>query len=181
MDPEARTLKPDRDHPSSATTAPTSGHRSAPDAVWAAVREDYLAGMSAPEACRVHGVGLTALRGRAAREGWRRADQPWTPPTRLDPWDEGVALEAQVGGDLDRVELRELAYVAYRRMMRAVMRGDAAEALRWQRVRVVMDAEEAELERLGEAQEAAIWHSLHDDSPDGPNGSDGPDGVFRAD
>lgn len=122
------------------------GRRSAPDEVWAAVRDDYLAGMSAPEACRRHGVGLTALRLRAAREGWRRADQPWTPPDRLDPWDEGVALDEAVGGDLDQVELPQLSWIAFRRMMRAVLRGDAVDALRWRRVREAMDAEEAEID-----------------------------------
>lgn len=132
------------------------GRRSAPDEVWARAREDYLAGMSAPEVCRLHGVGVAALRARAARERWRRMDQPWTPPpNRLDVWDEGVALEDRVGGDLDRIELCELAFVAHRRMMRAVLRGDAAEALRWQRVRIAMDAEEAELDRLI-AQDEAI-------------------------
>ena len=167
------------------------GHRSAPDEVWAAVRDDYLAGLSAPEACRRHGVRLSALRDRAAREGWRRIDQPWAPRNRLDPDDEGVELEARVGGDLNKVELRELSYIAVRRMMRAVMRGDAADALRWRRVRDAMDAEDAEMERLAEQQEAirasrlgyaeldAMEAARSPDDPDGPDGSDGSDGVFR--
>jgi hypothetical protein len=50
-------------------------------------------GCRRPRSVSRHGVGRTALRTRAAREGWRRLDQPWTPPTRLDPWDEGRALE----------------------------------------------------------------------------------------
>jgi hypothetical protein len=112
------------------------------------VREDYLAGMSAPEACRRHGVGLSALRDRAGREGWRRIDQPWRPPNALDPWDEGLALEDRTGGDLDKIEMRELSFVAHRRMMRAALRGDAAEALRWRRVRLAMDLEEEEVQRF---------------------------------
>ena len=115
------------------------GRYSAPEEVWAAVRVDYLAGMSAPEVCHRYGVGLTAMRTRAAREGWRRADQPWTPRGRLDPDDEGAALEARVGGDLDRVDLRDLTWIAHRRMMRAVMRGEAVEALRWRRVHRAME------------------------------------------
>lgn len=144
----------------------------APDEVWTQVREAYLAGVSAPECCRRHGVGLTALRDRARREGWRRIDQPWTPPNRLDPDDEGVVLEEEVGGDLDKVELRQLSYVAFRRMMRAVMRGDAAEALRWRRVRLAMDEEEAEIDRLV-AQQESVRHYLGY-----PDDADGPDGVF---
>ncbi|HVL41690.1 MAG TPA: hypothetical protein VM348_05990, partial [Brevundimonas sp.] len=86
--------------------------------------------------------------------GWRRVDQPWAPRNRLDPDDEGVELEARVGGDLNKVELRELSFIAARRMMRAVLRGDATDALRWRRVRDAMDAEDAEMERLAEQQDA---------------------------
>ena len=157
--------------------------RAAPDGVWAAVREDYLAGRSAPDCCRRHGVGLTSLRNRAAKEGWRRQDQPWTPPTTLDPWDEGVELEARVGGDLDKVEYAELAHVAHRRMMRAVMRGDATEALRWRRVELIMNEVEAENDRLAEAQDAAIWHANNRreaDCVDGLDGLDGLDGVLES-
>ena len=49
-------------------TSTGRGVACAPDAVWARVREDYLAGRSATECCRRHGVGLTSLRNRAARE-----------------------------------------------------------------------------------------------------------------
>ncbi|KQY88075.1 MULTISPECIES: hypothetical protein [unclassified Brevundimonas] len=139
--------------PDGAPATSTNGHRSAPDEVWAQVRQDYLAGISAPECCRRHGVGLTALRKRAAGEGWRRADQPWTPPVRLDPWDEGVLLEDRVAGDLDKVELHELEWIADRRMMRAVLRGDAVEALRWRRVRAVIESDARELARRIHADE----------------------------
>ena len=99
------------------TIPPAAAGRScAPDAVWAAVRDDYLAGVSAPECCRRHGVGLTTLRARAAAGGWRRADLPWTPRNALDPADEGVALEVRVGGDLDKIDLGQgrFAFVAAR-------------------------------------------------------------------
>lgn len=143
--------------PDGAPATSTNGQRPAPDEVWAQVREDYLAGISAPECCRRHGVGLTALRKRAAGEGWRRADQPWTPPVRLDPWDEGVLLEERVAGDLDQVELHELEWVADRRMMRAVLRGDAVEALRWRRVRYVLEADARELAQRIHADEVMRW------------------------
>ncbi|WP_125255596.1 hypothetical protein [Brevundimonas fluminis] len=149
--------------------------RIAPDAVWAQARADYLAGLSAPQVCRRHGVGLSTLRDRAAREGWRRVDQPWTPPDRLDPDDEGRALELSVDGDLDRVDPRQLSWVAARRMMRAAMRGDAVEALRWRRVRLAMDAEEAELARFLAAEDQA-GRRIHG-APD-PDSPDCPDPVF---
>lgn len=145
----------------------------APPEVWAAVRDDYLAGVPATECCRRHGVGLTTLRKRAGLEGWRRVDQPWTPPDRLDPWDEGVELEDRVEGDLDRVEIGALAWVAHRRMMRAVLRGDAAEALRWRRVRLAMDEEEAEMAQWLERDEA---RAVHRGDP-GPADVPPPDGA----
>ena len=154
---------------------PGEGRRAAPEEVWAAVRVDYLAGMSAPEACRRYGVGLSAMRARAAREGWRRTDQPWTPRSRLDPEDEGAELEARVGGDLDKVDLEELVWVAHRRMLRAVMRGEAVEALRWRRVHAAMADEQAELERFID-QEEAIRHMQS--GPDAVDASDASDGVF---
>lgn len=165
--------------PTPATPADGQGRRSAPDAVWAEVRADYLAGRSGPEVCRRHGVRLSTLRDRAAREGWRRADQPWTPPNRLDPWDEGLQLEASVGGDLDEIEPRELSFVANQRMMRAVLRGHAAEALRWSRVREIMKLDAADLERFIEQEEAyeirhaATVASDASDSSDGILGSVG--------
>lgn len=43
-------------------------------------------------------------------------------------------------------------------MMRAVMRGDAMQALRWRRVRLVMDDEQARIDRDAERHEAMDWH-----------------------
>jgi len=179
-------------------TGSSDGRRTAPDEVWTQVRDDYLSGVSAPECCRRHGVGLSALRARAADEGWRRVDQPWTPPnTRLDPDDEGLALEERVNGDLDQIPLGELALVAFRRMMRAVLHGDAAEALRWRRVRLAVDAEDAHLNRLydkarserlkadslrdralGDAIVAAARADYEAALAQVPDASDASDGVF---
>jgi hypothetical protein len=51
-------------------------------------------------------------------------------------------------------------------MMRAVMRGHAAEALRWRRVRLMLLEEEAELERLM-AQDEAVWRMTRGARPAG--------------
>ena len=117
-----------------------------PDAVWDAVREDFLAGLSGPECCQRHGVGLTSLRKRAASEGWRRIDQPWRVATDPDINDEGKILEDEVCGDLDEIGPRTLSWLAERRMTRAVLRGDAAGALRWRRVRAAMQVDEVEFQ-----------------------------------
>ncbi|WP_439470984.1 hypothetical protein [Brevundimonas sp.] len=133
------------------TAAPTdradAGLHTAPDEVWAQVRDDYLAGWSAPACCRRHGVGLSTLRKRAAEEGWRRTDRPWSRPNGLDLDDEGLALEEQFDGDLDQIPLGELSLVAFQRMMRAVLHGKAMEALRWRRVYKAIESEAAEVRR----------------------------------
>src|SRR5690606_25621986 len=101
-----------------------------------------LAGLPAHECCHRHGVTLPALRSRAARHRWRRIDQPWTAGNGLDPTDEGVKLEQRSEGDLDRIDIGELVFVAHRRMLRCALRGDAAGALRWRRVQTALEAEE---------------------------------------
>jgi hypothetical protein len=92
-------------------------------------------------------VGLSTLRKRAAEEGWRRTDQPWSRPNGLERDDEGLALEEQFDGDLDQIPLGELSLVAFQRMMRAVLHGKAMEALRWRRVYKAIEAEAAEVRR----------------------------------
>ena len=152
--------------------------RVAPEAVWKAVRADYLAGLSAPDCCRRHGVGLSALRVRAQREGWRRADQPWAPPVPIvDLMDEGRALEEQVEGDLDQVEPGDLSWVAYRRMQRAVLRGDAAEVVRWHKVHALMSADVEDMRRFIEQDRALAARRDPPYAPDGPHDPDGPDAL----
>lgn len=129
------------------------GRPAAPEAVWARVREDYVAGLSAADCRRRHGVGLTALYERARAEGWRRADRPWSPAVELDPEDEGAALDMAIDGDLDQVDHPLMIEVAYQRMKRAVLRGDANGALRWRRIRLALEADLAEIDRNFEALE----------------------------
>ena len=126
--------------------------RRIPDTVWEAVKADYLAGASGPDCCRRHGVGLSALRARAAREAWRRMDQPWMPPTRLDPYDEGLELEEAIGGDINQLEFGDLPHVARSRVARAVLRGDALAALRWRRVERMLQEDDDELKRWVEEE-----------------------------
>ena len=129
------------------------GRPAAPEAVWARVREDYVAGLSASDCRRRHGVGLTALYERARAEGWRRADRPWAPAVKLDPADEGAALNMAIDGDLDQVDHPLMIGVADQQMKRAVLRGDANAALRWRRIRLALVADLAEIDRYFEALE----------------------------
>ncbi|MFY7850934.1 MAG: hypothetical protein ACOVQ6_03975 [Brevundimonas sp.] len=163
-------------------TAPTRGVRIAPEAVWKEVRADYLAGMSGRDCARRHGVSLSALRVRAAREGWRRADQPWLPPVAdRDPWDEGRILVERVGGDLHQIEPGDLARVAWGRLTRAVIRGDAGEVLRWHKVQTLMRTEAEELERFIEEEEARAFERGDQPWPYAPTHPDDRDGMDSVD
>ena len=166
--------------PALSRTPARAGSLFAPDDVWAAVKRDYLGGLSAAECCLRHGVRMGTLRHRAARHGWRRVDLPWVPPARLDAQDEGVQLEERAGGDLDRIEMRELSFVAHRRMMRAALRGDAAEALRWRRVRLAMDLEEEEVQRFV-CREDWLLGQREAPVPDVAGAAAGPDGSDLSD
>lgn len=139
--------------PTPAPTPPTrarpgcprpSGTRSAPT-IWPAGRRRPVAAGTAS--------ALSTLRGRAADEGWRRADQPWAGPRGLDRDDEGLALEESVDGDLEQIGLGELSVVAFQRMMRAVLHGDAMAALRWRRLHQALGDEHRRLARLVEQEE----------------------------
>lgn len=139
--------------PDTRPDAADAGQTRLSEAVWDEIRADYLAGWSAPACCRRYGVGLSTLRGRAADEGWRCADQPWAGPRGLDRDDEGLALEESVDGDLEQIGLGELSVVAFQRMMRAVLHGDAMAALRWRRLHQALGDEHRRLARLVEQEE----------------------------
>lgn len=102
---------------------------------WAAARADYLAGLSAAGVCARYDLGLSALRARARREGWRRLDQAGPEPAdphALDPdliEDLDEELEAQGPPDLTAMTER-----ASRLADRALGLGRLAEAQGWMRL-----------------------------------------------
>lgn len=100
----------------------TDAYRIRTDETWAEARADYLIGFTAEEVCRRHDIGLSALRQRARREGWRRTDQ-----------DDPVAADDDLDV-FDDVEAPDLVDMAWRRLAAAVARGRAADAARWQRI-----------------------------------------------
>jgi hypothetical protein len=89
---------------------------------WAEARSDYLAGFTAEDVCRRYDIGLSALRLRARRERWRRADG-----VDPSPADDDLDLFADVEPD-DMVEMARL------RMVAAISRGQSTEAARWGRI-----------------------------------------------
>lgn len=91
------------------------------DDTWTQVRDDYLAGASAPQLCERYDVGLTALRTRARTEGWRRTDAPDPGPLPDDELEEAMPAA-------------ELCGLVLRRLSHAVRCGRLREALGWERL-----------------------------------------------
>jgi|GEM_PF-6024178 len=90
------------------------------DDTWEAIRTDYLAGDPAQVVADRYGVGLSTLRLRAAREHWRRRDQPDPEPFILDE-------------DAPAPDLETMARHALARMDHAIKKGRPAEAASWMR------------------------------------------------
>jgi hypothetical protein len=105
----------------------TDPYRIRTDETWAEARSDYLTGFTAEEVCRRHDIGLSALRQRARRKGWRRNDQ--ADPSPEDDFD--------VFDDLEPPELVEMAW---RRLAAAIARGRGVEAARRQRIHATLHA-----------------------------------------
>lgn len=115
---------------------------------WARAREDYLAGMPAEAVCRRHDLGLSAFRRRAARHGWRRADQD--DPAGTDD----LALYDDLGLDDEVVTAR-------RRYLQALEQGRSVEAARWRRLWLELSAQSRAINAdlypgLGPARIAAL-------------------------
>jgi hypothetical protein len=100
-------------------------HHIRPVETWVAVRDEYLAGLPAELVAERHGVSLSSVRTHARVEGWRRTDQPSSPPApRDDPL-------TDADEELDPADMAELAR---RHAARAILRGRAVEAERWTRI-----------------------------------------------
>ena len=112
-------------------------HNRRPPDAWAAIRQDYAAGVPARVAAERGGVSLSALRTRARRECWRRQDGCGPPP----PGDWSPDLEE--GLEADPALLAEEAWLNAARFTRL---GRLAEAAAWARMaahcrRAARDAE----------------------------------------
>lgn len=120
---------------------PTAPRIRSPE-TWERAREAYLGGMSAPEVCERFQLGRSALRERARKESWRRADQP-EPDIELDP-----DLDDDLDDDAPAPSPAEMAELAWRRAARAAKAGRLQESLGWTR----LCRQHRELEAQGFAQ-----------------------------
>lgn len=100
------------------------GYRIRPDAVWAEARDAYLWGFTAEEVCERYDLGLSAFKARAAREKWRRADQPHDLPD-----DPGLTSEDDLVASSE-----DLAAIAWGNAARALRASRSVEAQRWLRI-----------------------------------------------
>lgn len=124
----------------------TDPYRIRSDDAWAEARADYLTGFTAEEVCRRHDIGLSALRKRARREGWRRHDQ--ADPAVADD-------DLEVFEDLEPPDLVEMAW---RRLAAAIARGRGADAARWQRIHADLHARaQAEAEAVRNDDDREVW------------------------
>ncbi|MFC0632746.1 hypothetical protein [Brevundimonas balnearis] len=89
--------------------------------VWELARRDYLAGLSSSEVCERYGLARSTLHARAAREGWRRKDQP---PRTVTPF-------IHVTGDLAEATFFDLSEMAVLRLRQSILSGRAKEAAGW--------------------------------------------------
>lgn len=144
----------------------TDTHRTRSPDAWDQARADYLAGIPAEEVCRRHDLGLSALRARARRHGWRRADQP-------DPEIEDDDLDDYADADLN-----EMVDVAWRRVARALDRGASTEAARWMRIHEALHAraqaeataarkEADQVDHFASVRPGERWRFMPRLSPDG--------------
>jgi hypothetical protein len=99
-------------------------HRVHPQETWDLARADYLAGLSGPAVCARYGLGLAALRKRAAAGGWRRIDYPRPMPV----------MPIEVDGDIDEASYLDLALMAEMHLRDAIINGRATEAATWMRI-----------------------------------------------
>lgn len=99
-------------------------HRIHPPETWDRARDDYLAGLSGPAVCARYGLGLAALRKRAATGGWRRIDQP--PPVPTGP--------IEIDGDLEEAGYFDLAEMAAIHLREVIVNGRSREAAAWLRI-----------------------------------------------
>jgi len=112
------------------------GYRVRSDEIWARARTDYIAGFPAEEVCRRHDLGVSALRHRARREGWRRTDHPAS---------NYIEDDLEIFADIGSGDMAEMARL---RLAAALTRGQSGEAARWRRIYRELRGEwEAEVRR----------------------------------
>lgn len=107
--------------PEPSPDSPAETYAVLPETVWEAARRDYLKGESSTDICRRYGLARSTFHARAAREGWRRMDQP---QRTVSPF---IELE----GDMNDLGFFDLSEMAVMRLRQAILSGRSTEAAGW--------------------------------------------------
>ena len=89
--------------------------------VWDQARLEYIDGQSSTDICRRYGLSRSTFHARAAREGWRRRDQP---ARTVTPY-------IAVTGDIDEASFFDLSEMAALCLRQAILSGRPTEATGW--------------------------------------------------
>lgn len=92
-----------------------------PQPVWDQARQDYLDGECSTDICRRYGLARSTFHARAARQGWRRRDQP---PRTVTP-------VISIDGDIDEASFFDLSEMATMRLRLAILSGRSSDAMGW--------------------------------------------------
>ncbi|NBW09280.1 MAG: hypothetical protein EBR82_14775 [Caulobacteraceae bacterium] len=127
-----------------------------PPEIWAAARDDYLAGDSAPVVAERHGLSLRSFQRRAGIEGWRRADISVPSPRDAPIWGRGLTKAQLIElhpelADIEEVRADEvfqllfeptaveLRRFAFRRAAELAATDSPRQALLWMRLVQMLD------------------------------------------
>ena len=140
-----------------------AGRRTCSEEEWAWARADYLDGFAAPQIAAAYGMGVSTLRERAHREGWRRRDQP--------------AAEAGLSVDVEDVteedqDVSTMVDTAWRRAALAIKTGDRLAARAWLRLHEDLLPILREIREIARADDARSSPVTAD-----PDASDALDGL----
>lgn len=127
-----------------------------PPEIWAAARDDYLAGDSAPVVTERYGLSLRSFQRRAGIEGWRRADISVPSPRDAPIWSRGLTKAQLIEihpelGDIEEARAEEvfqllfepsavdLRRFAFRRAAELAAIDSPRQALVWMRLVQMLD------------------------------------------
>lgn len=130
------------DDPARSSPDAPAGYAPRSDDTWDHARRDYLDGDSAEQVCDRYGLKVSTLRDRAARQNWRKCDQPDPPPLPDD--------DPEADQPVDCAALAEDALIRVRRALRL---GRASEAASWMRLHEKLVARQAVAEEQARRRE----------------------------
>ena len=116
--------------------------------IWDMARRDYEAGQTAGAVCAHYGLTESALRSRAHRHDWKRAEPEVPDQSLLDL--QAAARDAAEADDDEPLEFEDMIEQAWNHFERALAAGRSAEAARWFKLTEALEARRDRLARKAE-------------------------------